>query len=93
MLKVKDLLLLLPEDVAFKALTNFRTQRNDRFHTLEADRISEAITYAFNWNATSEGDFFWRQLYTQYQELENKELTTDGKIIIKLENQENQETK
>ena len=88
MLKVKDLLLLLPEDVASKALTNFRTQRNDRFHTIEANSISNAITQAFCWNATSEGDPFWRQLYTQYSELENKELTTDGKITIKI----NQET-
>lgn len=86
--KIKDLLLLLPEEVSSKALTNFRTQRAVIFDTAEKNRISEAITYAFNWIATPEGDFFWRQLYTQYQELENKELTTDGKITIKI----NQET-
>lgn len=82
---------MLPDDVACKALNNFRRQRADRFHTLEADRISEAITHAFCWGATVEGDDFWRDLYKQYEELEVKQLTTDGKITIKIENQ-NQET-
>jgi|688.fasta_scaffold884820_2 hypothetical protein len=91
MKKVRDLLLMLPDDLACKALTNFRTQRNDRFHNIEADKISSAITQAFCWSGTPEGDNFWRELYNQYEDLEFKELETYGKTTIKIENQ-NQET-
>ena len=91
MKKVRDLLLMLPDDLACKALNNFRGQKADRFHILEADRISEAITSAFCWGATVEGDNFWRELYNQYEALEFKDLTTYGKQTIKIENQ-NQET-
>lgn len=90
MKKVRDLLLMLPDDVACKALINFRGQRNDRFHTLETDCISNAITSAFCWSSTPEGDNFWRDLYNQYLTLEIKELETYGKQTIKIENQ-NQE--
>ena len=91
MKKVRDLLLMLPDDLACKALTHFRAQRNDRFHILEADCISNAINLAFCWSATVEGDEFWRDLYNQYQNLEIKDLETYGKQTIKIENQ-NQET-
>lgn len=88
MKKVRDLLLMLPDDLACKALNNFRGQRADRFHILEADRISEAITHAFCWSSTPEGDNFWRDLYNQYLTLEIKDLETYGKQTIKI----NQET-
>jgi len=91
MKKVRDLLLMLPDDLACKAIIHFRGQRNDRFHILEADRISEAITQAFCWSSTVEGDRFWRDLYNQYLTLELKDLETYGKQTIKIENQ-NQET-
>lgn len=91
MKKVRDLLLMLPDDLACKALTHFRAQRNDRFHTLEADCISNAINLAFHWANTPEGDEFWRGLNRQYENLEIKDLETYGKQTIKIENQ-NQET-
>lgn len=91
MKKVRDLLLMLPDDLACKALTHFRGQRADRFHILEADCISNAITSAFHWSSTPEGDNFWRELYNQYEALEFKDLETYGKQTIKIENQ-NQET-
>ena len=90
MLKVKDLLLLLPEDIASKALTNFRTHNFNNpgnFDYKEAYSMSAAIN-SFHWASTPEGHEFWRNLRNQYSELENKELTTDGKITIKI----NQET-
>jgi hypothetical protein len=90
MKKVRDLLLMLPDDLACKALTHFRAQRNDRFHTLEANCISDAINRAFHWQATPEGDEFWRELNRQYENLEIKNLETYGKQRIKIENQ-NQE--
>ena len=87
MLKIKDLLLLLPEDIASKALTNFRTHNVVSFDYKEAYSMSAAIN-SFHWASTPEGHEFWRNLRNQYSELENKELTTDGKITIKI----NQET-
>ena len=70
MKKVRDLLLMLPDDLACKALNNFRGQRADRFHTLETDCISNAITSAFCWSDTPEGDQFWNPIYDKYAKIE-----------------------
>lgn len=91
MKKVRDLLLMLPDDLACKALNNFRGQRPDSLYTKKANSISEAINLAFHWQATPEGDEFWRGLCAQYENLEIKDLETYGKQTIKIENQ-NQET-
>lgn len=85
MKKLRDLLLMLPDDIACKAINNFREQRAHQFHILEGETISGAITRSFLWEKTPEGDAFWRNLYNQYRDLEQNEIQTDGKIIIKLD--------
>ena len=92
MRKITDLLLMLPDDIASKAIINFKAQHGDiTVATLTASSISSAISTAFVWDATPEGIYFWSELSEKYANLETKELTTYGKIIIKLENQEDQE--
>jgi hypothetical protein len=94
MRKITDLLLMLPDDIASKAIINLKARHGDNtVATLTASSISSAIGSAFVWDATPEGRYFWSELSEKYANLETKELTTYGKITIKLENQENQETK
>lgn len=85
MKKFRDLLLMLPDDIACKAINNFREQRAYEFHILEGETISGAITGSFMWEDTPEGDHFWLNLYNKYQDLEENGIQTDGKIIIKLD--------